>query len=99
MGIRQAVLRWDQDPLLKLVGLVISTTMPVCCAAVGLTWKLSQEAESIRNKLDNAAKDHDKLEARVDRLHQVQDLLVIKVARCCPTIGMTDCNSQLAGVP
>lgn len=99
MGIRQAVSRWEQDPLLKLVGLVVSTTVPVCCAAVGLTWKLSQEAENIRNKLDNVAKDHDKLEARADRLHQVQDLLVIKVARCCPTLGAADCKSQLAGMP
>lgn len=87
MSVRNTVARWDQDPLLKLTGLVISTTVPVCAAAVGLTWKLSAEAESIRSKIDHLISEHAKLEARVDSIEKSHADLRVRVATCCRTIG------------
>lgn len=83
MSVRNTVARWDQDPLIKLVGLVASTTLPVCAAAVGLTWKLSAEAESIRNKIDHVTSEHAKLEARVNDINRSHEDLRVKVASCC----------------
>lgn len=82
-NVRETITKWDQDPLVKLVGLVVSTTVPVCIAAIGLTWKLSGEAESIRNKIDRVAAEHSKLEARVDELDKRHNDLRVEMARCC----------------
>jgi hypothetical protein len=78
---------WDTNPTIKLVGLILSTSLPVCFSSFGLAWKLGVEAETIRSKLDNVTVQHARLEADVKDIRLKHDGLEIKVARCCHTLS------------
>lgn len=78
---------WESNPSLKLLGLILSTTVPVCLSSFGLAWKLGVEAEAIRSKLGNVTAQHARLEADVKDIRLKHDGLEIKVARCCHTLS------------
>ena len=95
MSVRSAVTRWDQDPIIKLVGLILTTSIPVVVSAVALTWQLSREAESIRNKLDQVAKEHEKFEARVRDVEREHHELRVNVAKCCKVAAVPQVSPAL----
>jgi hypothetical protein len=78
---------WDTSPTIKLVGLILSTSLPVCFSSFGLAWKLGVEAEAIRSKLDNVTAQYVKLESDHRDMRVKHDVLEIKVARCCHTLS------------